>query len=392
MGAIQPELDHAIRWMLYSGIINNDPNNRETYGGVNAYYDIGAKGYPFVYTEITGYAVSLLIYLSKHFGENAFIEKAQASVNWLIDFMRYEGEDDNAMGSFSWAYDFRGKRKKTYSFDCGICARALIDLYKITGDKRCLSQAQQTLSWLVKKMQNEDGSLKPSYDWSQKKSLSNPSIWYENPGCLHAKMAIPLALGSEVLNDPTFINSAKSLIQWALKLQRSSGRLIVNTHDKRTNVHAHCYALEGIIYLYNFLKEGDELLNSFIQGANWLLTAEKNGRLNEWSDVGFLESNLQTTYVASQAIRIWLIAHRLTGDKQFMNAADRALTYVLSTQCNADNSRIRGGFYEGYKKTGPFTRRINQINSWATIFAIQALIMHQKYLDYNTEQLISDVI
>ena len=157
--AIQTKIDDGIRWILDSGIYNGEQSVIEIYGGLNAYYDIERGVYPFVYTEITGYAISLFAQLYRYSGKAVFLQRAQCSANWLINVMRYTGEDKNALGSFAWAYDFKeGKQLKAYSFDCGVCAKALLDLYEITHDDQYLSQAKETLHWLTQVMQNEDGS------------------------------------------------------------------------------------------------------------------------------------------------------------------------------------------------------------------------------------------
>ena len=391
--AIQSKIDDGIRWMFDSGIYNAEQSAAEIYGGLNAYYDIERGVYPFVYTEITGYSISLFAQLYKYSGNEVFLKRAQSSAKWLIDVMRYSGEDKNARGSFAWAYDFtEGKQLKAYSFDCGVCTKAFLDLHEVTHDDQYLAQTKETLDWLTQVMQNEDGSLKASYNWSLKRSLSVPSIWYENSGCLHAKMCIPLAFGSKTLNDPSLIKLAEVLLHEALKLQRRDGGFMVNNFDNRVNLHAHCYALEGIIYLHNSLKERDDLLTSFIRGAEWLLNVEKDGKLPEWDTARFLEAKLQTSYVAAQAIRIWLIAYKLTKDQRFLDGANRSLSYILSMQCDTADNRARGGFYEGYRIFDPLRFRINRINTWATIFAIQALIMYQRFQTSEAAQLIYEII
>src|SRR3990170_4928913 len=74
--------ERAERWLLTSGIYvldKNDPN----YGGVYSYYDRNTRSYELVYSEGTGYAISMLKYLHSLSKDKTLIELATASGDWL---------------------------------------------------------------------------------------------------------------------------------------------------------------------------------------------------------------------------------------------------------------------------------------------------------------------
>ena len=58
-------------WLVNSGIQNT---KGDEIGGFNAWYDLGANEYSYVYSEITGYGITTLLFLNK-FYKNGFLER-----------------------------------------------------------------------------------------------------------------------------------------------------------------------------------------------------------------------------------------------------------------------------------------------------------------------------
>ena len=73
----------ASNWITGSGIQHkgSDPSLR---GGVSAWYEIDENIYPFLYSEITGYALTTFLFLHRIYGQGKFLKFAQNASNWLI--------------------------------------------------------------------------------------------------------------------------------------------------------------------------------------------------------------------------------------------------------------------------------------------------------------------
>jgi len=369
-------LDRSIIWLTKTGVYNNDESNKMTYGGVNAYYDVRRKRYPFVYTEITAYTIQLFLYLFRRFEDKSYLEKAKRSADWLLNVAKSRGRNSRAYGSFLMGYDLSKERMipKAYSFDNGICLNALLDIYSETENQRYYQSAREVGSWLINVMQNSDGSFKPLYDLQRGSCPTNPKNWFEAPGSFHSKIALGLLKLWEDIEDSKYLDSARKLCCWALTQQKKDGRFSSNIFSDETNTHAHCYTIEGLLYAYDKLGN-DDFLKSAIRAAEWLIDVQcSDGGLyqvykNDW------HNRIKLTYATSQAIRIWILLYELTGERKLYDAAMRSLHFVLRMQSeNKRDANAYGGFYDFTKKF-IVEMKSNTIGAWTTIFTIQVLLM-----------------
>ena len=75
--------DKAAKWVLESGIQNLD-KDQKTNGGFNGWFDVSSKSYPFIYSEITGYGMSSMVYLKKIYRSDIFLSRAIEAARWTI--------------------------------------------------------------------------------------------------------------------------------------------------------------------------------------------------------------------------------------------------------------------------------------------------------------------
>ena len=380
-------LDRAVRWLTSSKIYNRNPENKITYGGVNSFYDVKSKVCPLVYTEITAYAVKLLLNIYRWYDEKKYLKLAMNSGSWIINVAKYRGEDKKAMGSFTMGYDLKTQRllERGYSFDVGVCVEALTDLYKETDKAHFLECGLDAASWLLNVMQEPDGSFKPMYDWSAKSFSTNAKNWYEAPGSFHMKLSIGLLNLWEIAGDPLYVEATERIAEWVMRQQKKNGAFRTNVHKENTNTHAHCYTLEGLLYTHG--KIGQRYLNSIVKGAEWLLQVQENDGSLYLNYSKNTHDNVKPVYVVAQAIRIWIILYKLTRNVKFYDAALRAARFLLDVQ-NMEKFQIRtrrfvrdpdayGSFCEAVKEYfgGLIKIKSSRMSSWTTIFSIHALSM-----------------
>jgi len=239
-------------------------------------------------------------------------------------------------------------------------------------------------------MQNSDGSFRPLYDWDKREYSINPKKWFEAPGSFHAKVAIGLLKLWKLTEDQKYLDSARKLCCWALTQQKSDGRYSSNIYSDETNTHAHCYAVEGLLYAYGKLGNTD-FLKSAVRAAEWLIDVQcSDGGLyqvykNDWCN------GIKLTYATSQAMRIWVLLYKLTSERKFYDAAARSLHFVLRMQSeNRRDANAYGGFHD-FTKRFVIEMKSNTISAWTTIFTIHALLMFEDIENKNFEEAINDL-
>ena len=129
-------------------------------------------------------------------------------------------------------------------------------------------------------------------------------------------------------------------------------RFMVHEDSTSTYLHSHCYALEGLLGLQALLelRTHDDVL---LAGASWLAQQQDpDGSLPDW--IGS-PSEKRPADVCAQALRIWALVDR----ERFADNIQRARAQLASLQHPSGGIRYHHGS--------------DDINSWASIFALQAL-------------------
>lgn len=141
--AIQKSQD----WLLNSGI-QNSKKNSSLFGSINAWYDPSKKKYSFVYSEINGYFLTLMVYLYKVTNNKIYIDRALRSAKWLIK----NGQNKNGGFKCLFVIDKKSphiyKKDLIYSFDNGVILNGLCSLYKVTKKGFLLKSADKCANWL----------------------------------------------------------------------------------------------------------------------------------------------------------------------------------------------------------------------------------------------------
>src|SRR5687767_10312504 len=105
----------AGNWFLHSGI--TEPN-----GGVARYHYADRHENAPISTEITGYAVSALVYVYQQTGDERYLRAAQHSGSFLC------GAWDAELGAMPFEVPAPGMTRYSYLFDNGIIMRGLLAL------------------------------------------------------------------------------------------------------------------------------------------------------------------------------------------------------------------------------------------------------------------------
>lgn len=183
---------------------------------------------------------------------------------------------------------------------------------------------------------------------------SAPPRWSEAWGCHLLKLALPLRAHVRVLGrGQALADAALDRLTRELAELAEGGRHVTHAGAQTTYVHACCYAAEGLLAVDPAIDPGAR--GRAAETAAWLASIQgEDGRLPAWHDGERGEGPFPADVVA-QSVRIWCAVDR----RRFAPAIDRGLARLGVLQAPSGGLRYTAGSAD--------------INTWATVFAAQAL-------------------
>lgn len=353
-------------WLLTSGLCilkKDDPNA----GGVYSFFDTQNQTFSFLYPEITGYNISVMKFLHTQENFNSYLDIAKLSGSWLMNIQDKYGVIIMGVGSD------QKKSELAFSFDNGICAKGLLDLFEMTKDDKYKQYAKRLLEWISTNCIDDDGTIKPVMDLKSQKFVED-SVWYMQKGCLHIKTAMPFLQYSSY--DSSFKKIGARICDNFINFQNLDGSFSIHESSKTINLHTHCYALEGLMYAYYSLNDA-RYLESCKKGLDWILhKINDDGSVDLWFNY---KDKSKACYPIAQVIRLMILMDALEKQSKFKDAISHLVKFLLSLQASNPDPRINGGFHEEYYKSIFGWKKRDRINSWGTMFALQALIWFENY-------------
>lgn len=362
-------VEQVLDWLAKSAVYRAD-------GGVNQGYNWQEQSYPFVYCEITGYAVSSFVCAHRWTQDGRYLDLAQQSARFLIA-LQDQIKDESIRGAIPHGLTLPDEQviRQYYSFDVAMCLQGLLDLHADQPSPALLESARGIGNWLITRMQQDNGSFLATYDAETDGWQHEGENFYDDYGCLHAKHAIGLLKLAQASGDEAYTTAALAVCDWVLTLQNDDGAIRANGAYPQVVSHPHCYATEGLLYAH-FVSGDKRYLNAARKAGDWLLTARNSdGSISieynkPWWRMGrrVIEKVLprRVTDATSQTLRIWLLLYYVTNDQRYLDAARKAGAWLQGMQCVADDDRnAAGGFYFWPGHPVMFT--------WASMFAAHAL-------------------
>ena len=349
-------------WISNSELIVSTPNN-ENYGGVYSFYDESEKKYSFLYPEITGYSTSTLSFLYEISPNSKLDELAKANTTWLIKIFQ-------KFGSIVQGISPDKKRQKfAYTFDAAICAKGLLDYYKINNSSELLDTAKSLLSWIVPAI-NNDGTVLPYKNLESNSFEEDSDVWYRKKGNLHIKISIPFVQMYELTRDESFLNIAKKLCNTYPKYAQKNGSLSMHENTDEINLHTLSYALEGLLFSYASTGS-NQYLECCMNCLNWCSKQiDTDGSINLWFNS---KHSSKSIYPIAQIVRLMLLVDSIDKTNHYSANVKKLTEFMYSLQAKNSDPKINGGFYEEFYKTIFGWKKRKKLNSWGSMFAIQAL-------------------
>ena len=370
----------AGHWLSSSGI-QNVSRQKKLRGGVSAWYELGKKIYPFIYSEITGYAISTWVFLNRITPDPLWIKNAKAAADWLIDnAMHPNGGVKTRLylvkHYVSPNYSFHTGR--IYSFDTAMAGYGLIQLFQATGEDRFFKAADSMLRFLIQRMQKKDGTFYPYFDSALRRPGEDLEKWSDQCGSFHAKLALFFTDYFDVTGDRAVAALITKLLDATLKSQEKEGRFLTGRKDGSTHLHPHSYTLEGLVYSGIYFKRED-YLRAALRGFLWMMKGvSSDGSVSSIYEK-FKFSHHERSDIVAQTLRLGSMLYSIfpTRLRPLLPALASIKKHLLLFQ-NGDAGRQRGGFLYGAATDGLMR---DHLNAWATMFALQALWMHEAFVE-----------
>jgi hypothetical protein len=352
-------LSRAGQWFLRSGI-------QESNGGVARYYVSDLQRNRAVSTEITGYAVSTLLWLRNEDAASPYLERALGAARFLTG--AWTGS------AMPFETGLHAETGFTYFFDCGIIVRGLLAAWRTTSDAVFREAAVALGSAMAEDFGAPGGGYHPILTLPEKAPLErDPARWSRMPGCYQLKAALAWWELSEATSETAW----RALYDQVLDASLQSHPAFLPGHPDRTKVvdrlHAYLYFLEGLLPRANEKRCAAALCQGIQRVSEFL---EQTAEEFERSDV------------YAQLLRVRLFADWAQAVPLNRAAAERESAALAGFQVSSADPRIDGGFYFGRQAGTPMP----YVNPVSTAFAAQALALWQLFQSGGPQAPISQLI
>jgi len=370
---IEKRIKYAINWIIDSGVQNI--HDDDTKGGFYAWYDNDNDEYAFIYSEITGYALNLLIAFESKINHPRINNSISLANRFLI-----EKAFDEDFGAVKCRFEKDNGWVKNYcTFDNAMVANALANKNRLDGDKDALDVAIIILNTIMNKLIHNN-RLYARYISSEDRYQNDNTKWSTYFGSFYAKLAIPFLNIYDLTKDSKYLDFIENVISSLLPFQKSSGRFITCSKSSTTFLHAHLYSIEGLLAASLYLRNND--YNKTVKKAlDWANSLElENGGIAGFV-LDYEKIKLDSPDINSQFLRCLLLSG-LTKNTKITKLIDRIFDFqIISEVSKKKNGGFKIGdiwFYNHEQLRMEKTR--NHINTWAAIFALNA-IYYFYYLD-----------
>ena len=361
--------DIVKNWILNSGLIITEKND-DNYGAVHAFYDENKEKFGFIYPEITGYNVSALCFLYQVEKNNLFIKMAQDSANWIIKIFEKYGVIIQGLD-----FENESRKKLSYTFDTAVCAKGLLDCFNLTKDEKLLETSKKLIQWIEKGLDNE-GKIFPYFDLKSNEFKETNEVWYKKWGCLHIKTSIPFVQLYKITKDNSYLDSANKICNNFSKFQNSDGSISLNEKNSIINLHTMSYALEGLLFNFSITKNKKYFV-SIEKALDWVVSnIKEDGSISLWFNAKYKS---KAVYPVAQIIRLMILMDKFQNNNKYLEKILKLNTFMISLQAKDSNKKINGGFYEEYFKTLLGWKKRKKLNSWGSLFALQALYWFENF-------------
>ena len=354
MKDVQLALDNAVMFLLSPSSIDDSNTKAKSgfYGFQNTTKPMRDTDKPFIFYEISGYGINLLLKLYKWYNDSKFLDLAKKTGESIL-LGQVKSNNPKTNGSFfDRFYPDSGNFFETFHvYPNAVCAGALCELYHETKDKRFLESAREATKWLFEMLERKDDKCIGFKEFFSQNEKSDKVYPYES-------ICIPFIL-LKFQNDLELSEGQKkdldSAISWGVHSQTSDGFFPFFYQPLQNKFNETAYSHFTIYPLYNLmgfpLSELEDMGQKGCFAAsqkcvNWLTKVQD-------ADGGFYTYYHKDGHVwhkqspaIGQALCSFVHLYEKTGEKKFLDAATRAANWLVTNQLK--DSQFGGAFYWVY--------------------------------------------
>jgi hypothetical protein len=321
--------------------ISSEACQRPT-GAIAAWYDLDASRRSYDYPEIGGYALTFLA------GQAALSKRESAAgrrcAEWLVARVRAR----NFAARDRWDND------AIYLFDLGMIASGLLSFGRRVQDSRFIAAGLELVGFVG----DETGSVSSISPISARGHHSERRTW-SSRGRAHLAKIVQAFLFANEFNIGAERGHPELLIESVKSLQADDGRIQTDPDQTTTMLHPHLYAAEGL-WIWGSARGEDDSLERAWAAVQWVWSQqlESGGFPRSVPDPPRGGLTDEQSDVTAQAVRLALVLGLRSP------AVDRAVARMI--ELTREHKEALGIVYQ------PGSRDVH-LNTWATLFAAQAL-------------------
>ncbi len=339
-------------------------------GGVRAWLDETPGPPGFIYSEITGYFITLCCQLARQ-GDRSWIEPAERAAAWIVEramhpsgavlSRKYEQQPERAAAD---PYSFENGR--IAFFDCAMVGFGLVELHALTGNARWLDGATAIAGFLESAFASAPEDGHSTFDANTMTAVAAAPRWSSHFGPFELKGALfldALAAATGASAPRAFV---ERLVRLALERQHPSGRFPTMPAGDTTHLHPHTYTIEGLIYL-SARHDRRDLLEAAVRGVDWSVTTclARQPQLQQWSEKAELRIEGLRSDVLAQTLRAYEVIKLLAPETRWPWEAE-----IDALHAQLDSFTLpSGGTAYGRDEYGA---RAGHANAWCHFFAVEA--------------------
>jgi hypothetical protein len=378
-------LDKKLAWLRDSGI--QAPPGAPDAGGVFAWIDESTGAPAYVYSEITGYFMSLAVHVARWRPHEDWLARAERAGEWIVGTAMDERgavlarkyADPAASAADPYSFDNR----RVLFFDCAMVGFGLTNLYEATGRAAWLDAATRVGRFVQRAFESADQRTRhPIFDLKTGAAPPPEPRWSRHFGSYELKGAMFLDSLARHTGDASFRAMSDRILADALASQQPSGRFPTHLPAAATHLHPHCYTIEGLQWL--LARRDDAALRAPVRRAiEWMFTTcllPADGRqLHQWSEEPQLVFAGMRNDALAQALRTVEVASWL--DPAFAPPWRDALPAL---QAQLDGATLpSGGTVYGVDEMGPKPRHAN---AWVHFFSTELDLLRAQRLEGRLEK------
>jgi len=364
-------LEKAVDWLCVAQDATPD-------GGVSRSYHLAKlpyfdfTGWASSYAETTGYIIPTFLNASKFLNRPDLAERAMVMADWEVAVQMESG-------AVCAGLDLKPETSKPAIFNTGQVMFGWLKAWEFSRREDYLNSAVRAGEFLV-------SSLDDQNNWTQNISPCTDGNT-SNYRAYNTRTAWALYMLGQVTGEQRFSSAALKNVEYIVSTADENGWLANCCLDQPSSplIHTIAYATRGIMEVALSEQREDLLDAASLMAEGVMANLAKDGFL-----VGRLDQNWDPvvawsclTGTAQMGI-IWGKLYKATGQEEYLDAMERAISFLSRKQITGSGERhLEGGLAGSFPVSGGYGQY--QLLNWAAKFFADLLMLERVINDQSSE-------